>query len=257
MVVFPWAGVISFIIIILLFFIVQKLLHREIQYILLIIFRNPTLVIALFSLLLLPGVVIHEVSHFISAILLRVQVTKFSIVPRSLKNGQLRMGYVETKRTDFIRDSLIGIAPLISGLLLVAYIANNHLGLKNINTTFITANFRSIVPILENFLTQNDLGIWLYLCFCISSTMIPSSADRQSWKNVFFGMTIIIIILVLFGTGDWLINTVSLQFERWLIRLTFIIFISLLIHILIFIPLSLIRFIISKTTGLQVLKNRS
>ncbi|NTW44018.1 MAG: hypothetical protein HGB14_06190, partial [Anaerolineaceae bacterium] len=82
----------------------------------------------MFSLLLLPGVLIHEVSHLISAIILRVKVLKFSIVPRSLKNGQLRMGYVETKRTDFIRDSIIGIAPLIAGLLLIATIANNFFG---------------------------------------------------------------------------------------------------------------------------------
>lgn len=257
MVVFPGAGVISFIFVFLLFFSMQKLLHREIQYILLIIFRNPTLVIALFSLLLFPGVFIHEVSHFLSAIILRVKVLKFSIVPRSLKNGQLRMGYVETKRTDFIRESLIGIAPLISGLLLVAYIANHHLGLKNFDSSFITTNIQSIFPILENFMNQNDPGIWLYLCFCISSTMVPSASDRQSWKNVIFGITIIIIILVLFGTGDWLINTVSLQFELWLIRLTFIIFISLLIHLVIFIPLLITRFLISKTTGLQILKNRS
>jgi len=253
----PGAGIISFIIVFLLFFIVQKLLHREIQYIFLIIFRNPTLVIALFSLLLLPGVLIHEVSHLISAIILRVKVLKFSIVPRSLRNGQLRMGYVETKRTDFIRDSIIGIAPLIAGLLLIATIANNFLGFKNFNSTFITSKNQLIFPILENFMTQNDLGIWLYLCFCISSTMIPSAADRQSWKNVIFGLAIIIIILVLFGTGDWLLNSVTLQFERWLIRITFIILISLLIHLVIFIPLLVTRFIISKATGIQVLKNRS
>lgn len=254
---FPGVGIISFIIVFTLFFFMQKILHREIQYILFLFFKKPALVLALYSLLLFPGVLIHELSHFISAILLRVKVTKFSIIPRTLRNGQLRMGYVETNQTDFIRDSLIGVSPLISGLLLVASIANNKLGQNMIDIDLIHLNFQSFLSILKNFTIQTDIGIWLYLSFCISSTMIPSAADRQSWKNVFFGLAIIITILVLFGTGDWLINTVSLQFERWFIRLTFIIIISLLIHLILFFPLFIFRTLVSKASGLQISSTRS
>jgi len=72
----------------------QKLLHREIQSVLMLIFNRPTIVIAIFSLLLLPGVFVHELSHLIVALILRVPINKFSIIPRTLKNGQLRLGYV-------------------------------------------------------------------------------------------------------------------------------------------------------------------
>lgn len=253
---FVGVGAVNFIIIFFLFFLVQKFSHREIQILLLIIFRNPTIAMALFSLLLLPGVFIHEISHLIAALILRVKVNKFSVVPKSLRNGQLRMGYVQTEKTDFFRDSLIGIAPLISGILLVALIANNQLGLEKVDFSLLTFKLDSLLSVLKSMAGQQDLGIWLYLSFCISSTMIPSAADRQSWKIIILGLAIIIIILVLFGTGKWLINTVSLQFDHWFFSIAFIIFISLIIHLLICIPLLVVRVFLSKFIGFQVISKQ-
>jgi hypothetical protein len=39
----------------------------------------------------------------------------FSIIPKMMPEGYLRMGYVEVAETDIVRDSLIGAAPLILG----------------------------------------------------------------------------------------------------------------------------------------------
>jgi len=54
---------------------------------------------------------------------LRVRTGRFSIFPQSLPDGRLQLGYVETARSDVVRDSLIGAAPLIVGTLVIAYLA--------------------------------------------------------------------------------------------------------------------------------------
>ena len=85
----------------------QRFLQREIQSIFLLITRQPEISMALFSIIFLPGVVLHEVSHYLMAILLGVRTGRFSILPKKLEGGRIRLGYVETVSTDFVRDALV------------------------------------------------------------------------------------------------------------------------------------------------------
>src|SRR5512140_2833127 len=94
--------------------ILQRSLHREIQAILLLITRNPNITIGVFSLLFLPGVFLHELSHFILAKLLGVRTGKFSLLPQVLPDGRVQLGYVEAASADIVRDSLVGVAALLS-----------------------------------------------------------------------------------------------------------------------------------------------
>mgnify|MGYP003348511744 CR=1 FL=1 len=93
---------------------------------------SPALVIEemdrreIYNLIFLPGVFLHELSHFLMAKLLGVKTGSFSIIPQSLPDGRLQMGYVETGQTDIVRDSLIGIAPLVTGSLFIAYAGMNR-----------------------------------------------------------------------------------------------------------------------------------
>ena len=98
--------------------ILQRRLHNEIQSVLFLITKRIDLALAIFSILFLPGVLLHELSHYFMARLLKVPVGRLSIIPQSLPDGRLRLGYVETAATDFLRDALIGAAPLISGCIL-------------------------------------------------------------------------------------------------------------------------------------------
>ena len=81
---------------------------------------------ALFAVLFFPGVLLHETSHYVMARLLGVRAVSFSLIPRPQPDGKLQLGYVETDRTDLLRDALIGAAPLISGGSLIAYVAVNY-----------------------------------------------------------------------------------------------------------------------------------
>ncbi len=74
----------------------QRFLQREIQAIFLLITRQPEISMALFSLIFLPGVLLHEISHFLMAHLLGVRTGRFSIIPKKLEGGRIQLGYVET-----------------------------------------------------------------------------------------------------------------------------------------------------------------
>ena len=109
------SGLFWFILMLVPLILLQRLLHREIQAVFLILTRDSRVTMAIFAMLFLPGVFLHELSHFVMAKILRVRTGKFSLFPQSLPDGRLQLGYVETSRSDIVRDSLIGAAPLIVG----------------------------------------------------------------------------------------------------------------------------------------------
>src|SRR5512138_3763591 len=117
------SGLFWFILMLVPLILLQRLLHREIQSVFLILSRDSRITMGLFSLIFLPGVFLHELSHFVMAKILGVRTGRFSLIPQALPDGRLQLGYVETSRADIVRDSLIGAAPLIVGTVFVAYVA--------------------------------------------------------------------------------------------------------------------------------------
>jgi hypothetical protein len=164
------------------------LLHRELQGIFLLLTRRPAVALGLFSLLFFPGVLLHEVSHFLTAKLLRVRTGRFSVMPKVLPDGRLRMGYVETAPSDTLRDALIGAAPLVTGSLLIAYLGAYRLGLSALATLALQENWDVFWAWLGALPNQPDFWLWFYLAFTISSTMLPSASDRRAWLPIVTGV---------------------------------------------------------------------
>src|SRR5512135_1932794 len=86
------AGLLWFILMLVPLIVLQRLLHREIQAVFLILTRDTRLTMGIFSLLFLPGVFLHELSHFVMAKILQVRTGKFSILPQTLPDGRLQLG---------------------------------------------------------------------------------------------------------------------------------------------------------------------
>ena len=139
----------------------QRFLQREIQSIFLLITRQPQISMALFSILFLPGVFLHEASHFIMARLLGVKTGRFSLVPKKLGDGRLQLGFVETASTDFFRDALIGAAPLVAGGIFVAYLGVSRLELNTLWASLSQGQADEFRLALSVVLNQPDF--WLVL----------------------------------------------------------------------------------------------
>ena len=98
-------GLIWFMLMLVPLIALQRVLHREIQAALYIASGgNAQLTMAIFSFLFFPGVVLHEFSHFIFAKVLFVRTRNFSIIPKMMPEGYLRMGYVEVAETDIVKN---------------------------------------------------------------------------------------------------------------------------------------------------------
>jgi hypothetical protein len=230
----------------------QRLLHREIQAVFLILTRDPNITMGIFSIIFLPGVFLHEASHFVMAKILRVPTGRFSLIPHSLPDGRLQLGYVETARSDIVRDSLIGAAPLIAGTLFVAYVAVEHFQIRLLLDVVRNGQFNLFWLGVRALPNVGDFYLWFYLVFAVSSTMMPSESDRHAWLELLISVGILFAITLLFGAGPWLLSNLAPHVSNFFGFVAVIFGLSSLVHILFILPTALIHKLLARVTGVDV-----
>jgi hypothetical protein len=247
-----FSGLVWFLFMLVPLIVLQRLLHREIQAVFLILTRDSRLTMGIFAMLFLPGVFLHELSHFVMAKILRVRTGKFSIFPKSLPDGRLQLGYVETARSDVVRDSLIGAAPLIVGTLFVAYVALYHLqmrvlwdALRNGQVDLFWLGVRALPQ-------AQDFYLWFYLAFTVSSTMMPSESDRHAWLELLISIAVLVAIALLVGAGPWMLSNVAPGLSTFLSSVAIIFGLSAFVHILLVLPTALVHKLLARATGVDV-----
>lgn len=236
----------------LVFIAVQRWLYRELQAIFLLITRQANTALGIFSLLLFPGVFLHELSHFIMARLLFVRTGRFSLIPKALANGKIRMGYVETAATDPIRDTLIGAAPLISGVVVVTALGMKPLGLLPLTEMMFARDWTSFWSEVIRLPARPDFWLWFYLVFAVSSTMLPSSADRRAWWSIGLFVLLSLVLALIPGMSTWMLENLAPLVIRGMRSLSVVFTASGLVHLILVVPAILLRIVISKITGLRV-----
>jgi hypothetical protein len=247
-----FAGLFWFLLMFVPLVILQRLLHHEIQAIFLILTRNLQLTVTLFSILFMPGVFLHESSHFLMAKLLGVGTRRFSLIPRLLPNGRLQMGYVEVEKADMLRDSLIGLAPLLVGTLFIAYVGLSQLKINATLDTLTNGQLDILLTELGRLPQASGFYFWLYLVFAVSSMMMPSEADRHSWLPLGMWVVVLFALALLGGAGPWMLGNLAPYLNNLLGTAATLFGLSLMLHIALLIPAFLIHRVISQVTRLDV-----
>lgn len=161
-----------------LFFISQKT-TQSIAYAFYKITRNQKITIFFFAFLFFPGTIMHELSHAIAASILGVRVGKMELMPEYIQGG-LRLGSVQVGKTDIIRNFFIGIAPFISGTILLLIIIYLILSFSLI------ASFGIII-------------LSLYSVFAIANTMFSSKKDMEGAIEFFILVTVFLLVFYILG----------------------------------------------------------
>ena len=169
----------------------ERLAHRMLQEVALLLTGHEDVAVFLYSIPLLPGVALHELSHAVMARLLGVKVRSLTLTPQRQKGGTVRLGAVEVLRSDGLRASLIGGAPLLTGLIalgLIGWLAFNGAALT---VAIEQGDVNGLVTQLIATTRVADALVWFYLIFAIANSMMPSASDTQAWPPVIGVMAVI------------------------------------------------------------------
>jgi len=231
---------------------VQRALHREIQAVFLLISGDPVVTIWLFALIFFPGILLHETSHFVTAKVLGVPTGRFSLLPRALPGGRLQLGSVEVAQTDVVRDSLIGVAPLIAGGLFFAYAAFYRMHLLTLWEFLRAGDAKLFSQGLALLPRYSDFWLWFYLVFVVSSTMLPSESDRHAWRPLGVYAALLLGLALLAGAGPWMLESLAPLLNSFFKVVSLIFALSVILHLLLLAPTMLAHRVLTAFTGLEV-----
>ncbi len=159
-------------------------------------------------LLFLPGIALHECTHWLCAWALRMKPHTLTLWP-ALKGQKIEMGSVQMQEAGIWRETLVGLAPLFVGSTLVALIGGQVFHAQDLVLYFLRIQPVPALNLLRSTLNTPDSALWLYLIFAIGNSMLPSTSDRQSLSLVLYylGVGVVLFVLADLGstavTSDW------------------------------------------------------
>ncbi len=227
---------------------VSTLLARHLQALALLLTGSAGIASAMYDLLVLPGVVMHELSHILVAFILRVRIVRVDLF-RFRRRGDPRQGEVIVQRVDPLRMSLVGAAPLLAGvpviLYLLRWLALPALELSTVDVATLSALVRER-PSLPG----------MYLLWAIATCMFPSAADRAAWWTVGAVLAFAGAILVLSGASASIPSRVPEMLMSILTRLTQGLLPVLLLNLALLAMVVILQWLVSRVSGKRVVTIR-
>lgn len=187
-------SILVFLVIFTLTILLQRWLHQHIQAFVIMLTGNSGWALRLLFYLLLPGILLHEASHYVAAKLLLVRTGKVTIGIRNLNSSRSSLGSVTIDRTDPVRESLIGVAPFLVGVGAIWALMGWGFDLWAHSGVTFELFFQRVGQYANDWTTWLDL----YLVFAVSTAMIPSESDREPWGPVitFFGAGVALLFIL-------------------------------------------------------------
>jgi hypothetical protein len=175
----------------------ERQVHQQLQELFALLFGHPDIALMLYTLILLPGVFLHETSHYLMATVLGVRATKFSLWPKRQRNGMLQLGYVEMYKVDPFRESLIGAAPILTGSAVILLVGLYVFNAGALGEALAHGRLSEVFATLDTLTQVRDPWLWLYVIFTVSNAMLPSASDRQAWP-------VVVVVLLLAAAALYL-----------------------------------------------------
>lgn len=161
------------------FFFILFLLSRQLTEALSFLFfrltNNHTLAIQLLAFFFLPGVILHELAHWLVASLCFVPTGEIEFFPKQ-QGDYVKLGSVQVGKTDPFRRFLIGIAPSFVGV------------------TILFGLFWFLQPSTSVFTWKTVL--FVYAVFEIGNTMFSSKKDLEGIVIFLILMAIVLLLLI-------------------------------------------------------------
>jgi hypothetical protein len=195
----PWTPFAAVVVTLLALVGLQRWITRSLQELSMRWLNDPDVTLIIYFVLVLPGVIIHELSHWSTAKLLgvRVSLPRFGPV-RKGRSNRVSLGSVQVGRADPVRASIIGVAPLLGGSGVILLIGSLVLGVGEIAEAMAGQGLAGILDGLTEIARIADFWIWLYLIFAVANAMLPSESDMATVRPVliFLGIVGAVVLIV-------------------------------------------------------------
>jgi len=174
------------------------------------ILKNDKSIIYFISLLYLPGTILHEMSHYIAALLLNMHPREIQFFP-VIEGKKVKLGHVlyEKHPHDFLRSVLVGVAPFLGGLISLWIIIQTKLFPGNVWWYTVVFGYLILTITANMFSSRQDLVdvgyliplglLVMFLLFLFPIRLAPSLISQATPHISYFLQTIQLPLLFSLG----------------------------------------------------------
>jgi hypothetical protein len=238
----------------------QRWIQTHLHGISLLLTGNPERAVYLYAIILFPGVLLHELSHWITATLLGVRTGSISLLPRRGPDGSLQLGYVEYyrgKTLDPVRESLIGGAPMILGTIAILLIGFNVFTVVDLAQAVQSGDMDTLTFTLSDLFQTKYILLWIYLIFAISNAMMPSKSDRRAWPAFVVSMIVVAGIVYLLGLQNDIANSLVRPVLKMFSYLGIAFSVAIGVDLFVMLILFVLETIVGRIKGVSVVYGQS
>ena len=192
-----WAPLVALVVTLLTLLWLKRRITHSLQELSMRLVDDPDVALIIYFVIVLPGVIIHELSHWLMAKLLGVRVSLPAIGPvRRGRSKRVSLGSVRVGKVDPVRASLIGMAPLLGGSAVILLIGNLVLRVGDLADAVAG---QGVGGALGQMAQVGDFWLWLYLIFAVSNAMLPSESDMAAVRPVLIFLGIVAAAVLVFS----------------------------------------------------------
>lgn len=196
---------------------VSRYMLNELFHFLHLFIRRRDVIFSTIAVIFLPGTILHELSHYLAATVLFLQVGEVQIMP-SWRENHLQLGRVTYRKADVVRSIIVGVAPFFGAFFFYWFVGALHLfpNANNVLTIFfgyllfsVSANMFSskqdlvdLIYIIPFFLI---VGVLFYITnvrisLSVPDTWLQNMADLLQRVNIYITISIAIhtVMIVIF-----------------------------------------------------------
>lgn len=197
----PWTPFFVLVVTLLALLWTQRWITRHLQELGMRWLNDPDVVLILYFVAVLPGVLVHELSHWLMAKVLFVRVSWPKLGPVwKGRSRRVSLGSVRVGKVDRWRAGLIGVAPLLGGTAVILLIGHLVLGVGELAEGIGKQGIEGILDALGQMTQVADFWLWLYLIFSVANAMVPSESDMATvWPVLIFLGIVAAVLLIVTG----------------------------------------------------------
>ncbi len=142
-------------------------------------------------IVLAPGILFHELSHWAMARLLGARTAGFRVWPRRTGRQKIQLGAVQVRGAGRLSMALIGLAPFLVGTLALIFLGGwwqtPTAGMADWRAWLSPRGWERVGA----FFAQGDWPWRFYALWVVANSMMPSAADREPVRPILIGVVLI------------------------------------------------------------------
>ncbi len=197
--------------------------------------QNEGFAVAAYAIFIIPGTLVHEISHWLIAQMVGVRTGSFDVLPKFSRDGTIQLGSVGIRGGNLAQLALIGLAPMIVGSVLTMWLSYGLVDVDALGYALESGRWSAVGVVLLASLRKPDALLALYLLFTISDSIFLSSSDRAPVQQLALYLGLALIPLYLFGILPALPNSWTAALQQGFAVFASGLAIALVVHVLLLI----------------------